>query len=67
MMSDIQVVEIGTREQTESGNASLATTTLFPMLHCQGSARERIQGCLERLSLTKWGEKSQEAGNEAVG
>lgn len=48
LVSDTQVVELGTRDQTDAGNAILATTTLSSMPSCQGNARERIQGYLER-------------------
>lgn len=49
-------------ESKQSGNASLATTTVLSlMLACQGSARERIQGYLERSGQAKWGGTCQEA------
>lgn len=67
MVCDVQVTELGTREQAASGNASLATTSLSSMLDHQGSARERTQVFVERSSLAKWGETSQEAGRQNSG
>lgn len=55
-------------EGTQSGNASVAATTTTTVLSLMlGSARERIQGYLERSSQAKRGGTSQEAGNEAEG
>ena len=63
LVSDIQVMEVGTREQTESRHVSLAPTTHSPMLAYQGGVRERMQSYIEKTGQAiSGGGGSQEAG-----